>query len=238
MTKLEKTTMWTVFAIACVTFALSYSALVRLALWAGIKPMWLAYLWPLALDAFLAACGLYAQRQAQQGESTKTATILVGIFALASIIFNVLEANGVPTGWEAYVRGAVFALPPVAFLIANELLASQYRSVSKRNAAQASLADTLHRLDIARGELADVRGEVALLEQRESALLAQHNERLAALLPVDIVALDAWRDNPHATQAEIAQAAGVKRQYIGQRKAHLELIGAIHENGNGVEVMV
>lgn len=49
--------------------------------------------------------------------------------------------------------------------------------------------------------------------------------------------LSCYRQNPRATQAAAAEAAGKSRSWVGAKLAELETAGTIRRNGHGVEVL-
>jgi hypothetical protein len=106
-----------VLVIVGASFALSYTALVKLALDAGI-PVFLAPLWPLCLDAFMAVASLVVVRRALDNESTLLAWFVVGGLTIRSKVFNVINAPA------NLVSQAVYAIPPIVVFISFEMLMS------------------------------------------------------------------------------------------------------------------
>lgn len=124
-------------------FALSYSVLYELALAHGFQP-WLAWLWPLSLDAFVIIATIAVVRNSLRGETTKYPIFLVGAFTLLSIVLNTVDVNNLT--WLAEfdpwvtrtIRGSIYvsvhALPPIVVFLSIELAASIGKSEVKRYA--------------------------------------------------------------------------------------------------------
>lgn len=122
-------------------FALSYSVLYELALAHGFQP-WLAWLWPLSLDAFVIIATIAVVRNSLRGETTNYPIFLVGAFTLLSIILNTVDVNNLT--WLAEfdpwvtrtIRGSIYvsvhALPPIVVFLSIELAASIGKSEVKR----------------------------------------------------------------------------------------------------------
>lgn len=79
--------------------------------------------------------------------------------------------------------------------------------------------------------IAQPTAQLAAQPQPEAQLAAQPEAQLGKR--VAIVRL--YRNNPRATQAQVAEAVGCSRAYVGDVLKQLAATGAIKRNGNGVE---
>lgn len=145
-----------VLFLAVSAAVLSYDALYRLALANGITS-WLAWLWPLCLDAFMVSASLAVLRNSLVSEGTWYQWALVILFTILSIIFNAIHA---PATWLA--RG-IFALPPLVVFLAFELLVSQIRSAVRRHAVSQTLDAMNEAVSRAKAELADLEKQADAL---------------------------------------------------------------------------
>jgi hypothetical protein len=110
-----------VLIIIGASFALSYTALVELAMDAGIPPL-LSPLWPLCLDAFMIVASLVVLRREMDGQPTLWAWVVVGGITIMSIAFNIIHAP------HNLVSQAVYALPPLVVFASFEMLMSLIKS--------------------------------------------------------------------------------------------------------------
>jgi Protein of unknown function (DUF2637) len=113
-----------VLGIGAAAFLLSYDALHSLALASGVRPG-LARIWPGVLDGFIVVATLTVVAAKRASRSTWYPWVLVVLFSAASVAFNILHAVDqalAPTGW---VAALVFAMPPVALVLATHLLLQQ-----------------------------------------------------------------------------------------------------------------
>jgi hypothetical protein len=223
--------------LAGAAFVLSYDALYRLALANGITP-WLAWLWPLCLDAFMVSASLAVLRNSLVSERTWYQWILVGAFTILSVSFNAIHA---PDTWLAR---AVFAIPPAVVFLAFELLVSQVKSAVKRRGVSQTLSVMESAVSRARAELAD-------LEKKADAMTAVSVQMTPAgdtteddTEPQSVIPAKAER---HALiLGIIAGESGIKYQDLAARvgvslptvkRDMAELIdtGRIKRNGHGLE---
>jgi hypothetical protein len=237
-----------VLFLAGAAFILSYDALHALAQANGVKRD-LAWLWPLTLDAFMIASSLAVLRASLNRERTWYPWILVGLFTLASIAFNVLHAP------ETWLARAVFALPPAVVFLSFELLMGQTGAAVKRQGVIAALADLLAQLDTRRAEANALVNKVAELVSRRDVLQAEIAElrktrNTASLGSLDDAnaaraadkanAMDAllifYRDHPHASLSEAGKAIGRSKATAGNYLKEMEEAGKVHKNGNGWQV--
>ena len=126
-----------VLGIGAAAFLLSYDALHSLALASGVRPG-LARIWPGVLDGFIVVATLTVVAAKRVSRSTWYPWALVVLFSAASVAFNVLHALDqalAPAGW---VAALVFAMPPVALVLATHLLLQQ--GVWRRQHARSATA--------------------------------------------------------------------------------------------------
>jgi hypothetical protein len=113
-----------VLGIGAAAFLLSYDALHSLALASGVRPG-LARIWPGVLDGFIVVATLTVVAAKRASRPTWYPWALVVLFSAASVAFNILHAIDqtlAPAGW---VAALVFAMPPVALVLATHLLLQQ-----------------------------------------------------------------------------------------------------------------
>jgi hypothetical protein len=143
-----------VLGIGAAAFLLSYDALHSLALASGVRPG-LARIWPGVLDGFIVVATLTVVAAKRASRSTWYPWALVVLFSAASVAFNILHAVDRTLAAAGWVAALVFAMPPVALVLATHLLLQQgvwrrqhARAApaagmgSKRGASQAAVART------------------------------------------------------------------------------------------------
>ena len=124
-----------VLAIGAAAFLLSYDALHSLALASGVRPG-LARIWPGVLDGFIVIATLTVVAAKRARQPTWYPWALVALFSAASVAFNILHALDRYLAAARWVRPLVFAMPPVALVLATHLLLQQ--GAWKRQHLQAS----------------------------------------------------------------------------------------------------
>jgi hypothetical protein len=113
-----------VLGIGAAAFLLSYDALRSLALASGVRPG-LARIWLGVLDGFIVVATLTVVAAKRATRPTWYPWALVVLFSAASVAFNILHALDqalTPAGW---VAALVFAMPPMALVLATHLLLQQ-----------------------------------------------------------------------------------------------------------------
>jgi peptidoglycan/LPS O-acetylase OafA/YrhL len=121
---IRRTTVVAVTVVAAVAAVVSFAHMHDLAVKAGEG--WRAWLLPLAVDGLIIAASmtmLVRRRQGQRGGTLAWCSLILGI--AASLAANVAAAA--PT-WEGRI---VAAWPPIALLLAYELLMQQVRDTRK-----------------------------------------------------------------------------------------------------------
>jgi hypothetical protein len=113
-----------VLGIGAAAFLLSYDALHSLALASGVRPG-LARIWPGVLDGFIVVATLTVVAAKRARQATWYPWTLVVLFAAASVAFNILHALDRYLAAARWVGPLVFAMPPVALVLATHLLLQQ-----------------------------------------------------------------------------------------------------------------
>ncbi|MCL1870986.1 MAG: DUF2637 domain-containing protein [Promicromonosporaceae bacterium] len=108
--------------LAAVSFALSYSALVRIASWAAV-PDRLAWAIPVMLDSAILVYSLAALVKRSRRERAAGAWASLALWTAVSVAANAAHAAGVPETWQRAVGTVVAALAPVAVLLATHTIA-------------------------------------------------------------------------------------------------------------------
>jgi len=113
-----------VLGIGAAAFLLSYDALHSLALASGVRPS-LARIWPGVLDGFIVIATLTVVAAKRTRQPTWYPWVLVALFSAASVAFNILHALDRYLTAARWVRPLVFAMPPIALVLATHLLLQQ-----------------------------------------------------------------------------------------------------------------
>jgi len=201
-----------VLSLAIGAFILSYHALLEMALTHGITG-WLAYIWPLLIDASLVVFSLAVLRASLNGERTLYPWLLVSLYTIATIVFNILHAPA------DIVARIIAAVAPVSLFLSFELLMSMTRTevtraglvqtvtelAQEKDKLQAEIIVLDRKIDQAqdklqdtnRGQIGENTGNVQRLNQKRQAKMEARRQEVAALL-------DTGKDLP-----DIAQAVGV-----------------------------
>jgi Protein of unknown function (DUF2637) len=198
-----------VLGIGAAAFLLSYDALHSLALASGVRPG-LARIWPGVLDGFIVVATLTVVAAKRVSRPTWYPWALVVLFSAASVAFNILHALDqvlAPAGW---VAALVFAMPPVALVLATHLLLQQgvwRRQHSRTTAAKGGRDGERATPPSADASTSPARARLRQPESASAALVAA--SRLPASLPQRQPADAATRDRARQLYVE-AQAAGRK----------------------------
>jgi hypothetical protein len=113
-----------VLGIGAAAFLLSYDALHSLAVASGVRPG-LAHIWPGVLDGFIVVATLTVVAAKRARQPTWYPWALVALFSAASVVFNILHALDRYLAAARWVGPLVFAMPPVALVLATHLLLQQ-----------------------------------------------------------------------------------------------------------------
>jgi hypothetical protein len=113
-----------VLGIGAAAFLLSYDALHSLAVASGVRPG-LARIWPGVLDGFIVVATLTVVAAKRARQATWYPWALVALFSAASVVFNILHALDRYLAAARWVGPLVFAMPPLALVLATHLLLQQ-----------------------------------------------------------------------------------------------------------------
>ncbi len=246
-----------VFAIAAGAFVLSYDALYKTGAAHGI-PAGKAWLWPLLIDAPLVVFTLALLVAQLTRQSIKLWAGLVGVYTLATVVFNLSHAQQGALGW------LVAVVAPLGLLLTTEALRHLAKTVIERQAAVETLAELNAAVAGARAELDALTRQLDAKEQQIGALASEidalkadkaalvfgentpkSNNQVDNLNAARVDAkrervntlLDYLNNNPYASLTEAAPVVGVSRQTIGVYVSQLTQAGRLHRNGNGWEVL-
>lgn len=225
--------------LAMSAFALSYSVLYELATTYGFKP-WLAWLWPLSLDAFVVIATIAIVRNSLCGESTKYPIFLVGIFSLLSIILNIIDTSD-PVWLTQFnprlasiIDGVIYVLihglPPTVVFLSIELAGSIGKSEVKRYAE----IKTQEQLQMETEEIrqrmkADLDRIVLQREQLEATIVTLQSKQSELKNEVDNL-------KRQQRQAKRQQPAGVSDSVVDQARTILAEWYATGVKPNGSEL--
>jgi len=118
--RIRRVTTAGVAGLAVAGFAMSYGALHSLARDSGV-PATLSWLWPLVVDGFIVVASLSVLHAVLESRPARYPWCLLLLFSVVSVAGNV--AHGAPTP----VGRLVSAVPPVALVLAFDLLMRQVR---------------------------------------------------------------------------------------------------------------
>ncbi len=196
-----------VAAIALGSFALSYNALLALAIANGI-PGRLAWIWPLIVDvSVIVFTGAILVSQLQK-RGAKLAIGLTLFYAVVTIVGNVLHAPPSALGWF------VASLPPLSLIFATEML----RAMSHHIILQHSAVVTLQQL---RKDTEQTSARLATMAAQVDAKQRQLDELQAAI--------EAAKTNNVIDFAATMQQS--KRQKIVERRQEVfQLLEAGHSD--------
>lgn len=149
---IPKWTGWLVATLAIIAFILSYNALRHVAADYGI-PENLSFLWPLLVDFALIVFSMAVLSASLAGQRTVWPWLLVGLFTLATVGFNLIHA---PDNATARI---VAAVAPVALFLSFETLMGM---IKNRVKSQTQTVDNgeLAELQIARADLEQALAEM------------------------------------------------------------------------------
>jgi len=236
--------------VAIFAFVLSYSSLQHMAETNGVGPK-LSKVWPLLLDFAMIVFSLAILRASLRQERTFYPWLLTIIFASLATIANVLDATTLNISPVA-IKATVKALAPVTLVLAFELLMGMLRAEVRRNektVAAQTLQEQVANLQQELADLTDQRERLARQIEAKSTVLASNSAPIAAARAVasakaqdkkaqNMTALLAYyAKDPQSTLTAAASAVGISRQTVSNYLNELERDGAIHRNGDGVQVL-
>jgi hypothetical protein len=230
-TKISKLTSWLVGILAGIAFLLSYNALQAVAGTNGIEG-WRSYVWPLLIDASLVVFSLAVVRNSLRGERTAWPWVLVGLYTMATLVFNLVHAPGHLTAW------AVAIVAPVSLFLSFETLMSQLTAEVKRSAVVRSLANLSAEVSKAEAKRDKLGGQVDRLIAKRDALKADNTLSVQINTPSMDKAHQARQDKIDKRREAVGQMleAGQAEQDIAvgvSLKTIKRDIGAIEMSTNG-----
>jgi hypothetical protein len=151
-----------VFSLFVSAFILSYDALLNLARDNGINERF-SFLWPLGLDAFMAAASLAVIWASINQLKAHWFRVLVGLAVLASIAGNVLHAN------DNVVSRGIAALPPIVAFLSFEVLMTMIRHESTRAGLRSTLDQLRAEVDQTQAEIDQRQADLESIRDRAQA---------------------------------------------------------------------
>lgn len=245
MTKISHLSAALVGLLALGAFTLSYAALYETAAEHSLIPAKLLWIWPLLIDFALIVFSLAVLRANLLAERAAWPWLLVGLFTLATIAFNLIHAPADP------IARLVAIVAPVALFLSFETLMSMLKSEIRRRQFIASAAELRRQqvalaadLDAARitaaaeqsalaeqtltaaAKLEALKAELAELrkEKRQIVYTGISDETRSAALPI-------LAERPDITGAELGRI--LARSSSTGRKLKRELLPLVAANGNG-----
>lgn len=218
----ESITKWTnrisaiaVFLITLGGFILSYRALYELS--QKYITGWPAYIWPLLIDLALVVFSVAVLRSYLLRESARWPWLLVGLFTLATMAFNLAHADKeliaiVLFSWSIPLKYLVAIVPPVALVLSFETLTAMLRNNVTRSGLVQSLSELSTKISQKRVELERVQAEK---EQDINEMTETKTAELEAMVK--------------AGQVEVDNLAA----QIGQRQTELDNLDSQHAARRG-----
>ncbi len=198
MTKLIAWLTSILFSLVAVgSFALSYNALRAIAIANGIPDNWLGDIWPLLVDFSLIVFSLAVVTAHLYSESTRKQWVLVTIYTIATVMFNMLHAP------DNLLARVIATIPPISLFFSFELLMEQLRNSVMR---KTSIIPTKSIEDTNQDSI-----EIPTPININDVPTNYKMELLADMLG----------DNPKPTNKELAQSLGVSVATIGNWKREL-----------------
>lgn len=183
--------------VAVGSFALSYNALRAIAIANGIPDNWLGDIWPLLVDFSLIVFSLAVVTAHLYSESTRKQWVLVTIYTIATVMFNMLHAP------DNLLARVIATIPPISLFFSFELLMEQLRNSVMR---KTSIIPTKSIEDTNQDSI-----EIPTPININDVPTNYKMELLADMLG----------DNPKPTNKELAQSLGVSVATIGNWKREL-----------------
>lgn len=184
--------------LAAGAFVLSYASLWGTALAYGLSP-WLAWIWPLLVDFALIVFSLSVVRANLKGERVLWPWLMVGVYTLATVSFNVLHA---PDNTTARI---VAIVAPVSLFLSFETLMAMLKAEVRRSGAVQSMAEIE----------AESRKKRAELDNLESSRLAEI-EGMIAGKRTELDALTGHLETANQTLQKLGNQTEDKRRELGE----------------------
>jgi hypothetical protein len=210
-----------VFVVAVLAFVVSFEAISAFAVQVGAFPSSLRYCAPLLVDSFTAAATLVILWISLTGEKLATAWDAWYAWALIAAATCVSVAINVAHAPHTHAARLVAAVPPIALLLAVELLMILARRCLAHTAAPQTHADAPQPQPVA------LDAHTAALEDRTGA-----GDARAAV--AELVAQEQAGTRPRLTGKQVAALVGVKerRAQVLLREFRAGKEHPIHRNGH------
>lgn len=157
-----------VFLLALGAFVLSYAALWEIALTYGLPPR-LAWIWPLLIDFALIVFSLAVVRASLRGERTFWPWLLVAIYTLTTVTFNIIHAP------NQLIAQIIAVVAPVSLFLSFETLMGMLKSEVQRG-------QTLLRLSQLQAQLTEVQNRFNRQQAEFDTVTHQQQAELERLL--------------------------------------------------------
>jgi len=199
-------------------FMLSFANLQAGAVQAGIPP-WLSWAWPVCIDALLIAGSLMILRSSLRQESTRFGWVVVIVFTVVSVAFNIAHSP------EDLTSRAAHAVPPVTLMVSIEMFTLIIRSD----------------LDRGRVTLPDVTPAPAPVPSSQDVTYPVSDVTSPDVTPkrkvTDAEVLQFFEQNPQASYVDAAEALQVTRQTISRNVTRLVDEGRMARDGKILVVL-
>lgn len=193
---------WLVATLAVIAFILSYNALRQVAADYGI-PYNLSFIWPLLVDFALIVFSMAVLSASLLGERTIWPWMLVGLFTVATIGFNLIHAQSDP------VSRVVAIVAPIALFLSFETLMGMVKRSVKRAGVIASLAQLDEKAKGLTGEIITLRATISRLDNQRIGLTSE----LATLQGEKQAAIETIAKDVGVSSELVAQARDVLSRY-------------------------
>lgn len=225
---ITRTTTTLFVLLAVLAFALSYTTLQVTAANNG-KPGWASYGWPLLIDGGLVIFSLAVVYKSLRGESARVQWASVGVFTVATVLFNVLQ--------ETHPITTVFVLAaaPVVLFMTFETLMGIIRSNVAGSASEGQP-------EAVKGNVAKTQPTPVQLKKRESVQPVQFpDDNSVATTPDSLTTrqkrLVQFVQDGQTNKSEIARLLGAARTTVYGDIKKLKAQGVLSENGKGLEIV-
>ena len=219
--------------VATIAFVLSYNALWDTALSSPVIPDDLAWLWPLILDLSLVTFSLLVVNAKLQNESTRWGWTLVGVYTMATVIFNIVHASPeLVQEYQTIVNWTIAVMAPIGLFFAFESLMGQLGRTVKRVGVVTSIEELIQQETTLASEVKKLQGQAEALRSKITTLTPPSDKEQGK---IDLLAL--FQKNPDLTYTEAGEKLNRTRQTIGGYSKELIEEGRLYKNGNGWEVL-
>ena len=208
-----------VFLVALGAFALSYNALRQMAAANGITG-WQSHIWPLLIDFSLVVFSLAVVRASLHGERTIWPWSLVGLYTVATVIFNILHA---PNDTIAQIMAAV---APVSLFLSFETLMSHLKIEVSRHGVTTSLDQMNQVVSDRQNELVKLDAAIAQRMSRIETLQAQISQMNRSISANDTASDEPTSQTDEQRAAHLNQANDTRQAQVEARREQvLDMLG-------------